>query len=268
VGTTRRSHRELSKEIALVLKEIEEAMDRAWCELTGPVRPDRDKLAIAAARPRALRIRPRLAAWLSPGRKHHFLSTLPAGFSLLDVGCGLNSPYMVKSLFPDCVYTGIDIGDYRQTKPNLADRYVLVDPDKFADAIAASGKFDAVVSSHNLEHRNDRAATLEAMEGAVVQGGMMYLSFPCEASVRFPSRKGCLNYYDDPTHVDTPPDFDWVVATLQANGFRIMDSTRRYRPPLWWVIGALAEGWSKRHGRLRGTWEYYGFESIIWAEKR
>jgi SAM-dependent methyltransferase len=224
--------------------------------------------SIAAARPPALLIQPRLAAWLSPGRKNHFLSTLPPGFSLLDVGCGSNSPYMVKSLFPDSVYTGIDIGDYRQSQPNLADRYVLVDPDKFADAVAASGKFDAVVSSHNLEHCNDRAATLEAMEGAVVQGGMIYLSFPSEASVRFPSRKGCLNYYDDPAHVGTPPDFDWVVATLQANGFRIMYSTRRYRPLLWWVIGALVEGWSKRDGRLRGTWEYYGFESIIWAKKR
>jgi SAM-dependent methyltransferase len=208
------------------------------------------------------------ASLLSPGRKNDFLSRLPRGFNVLDVGCGSNSPYMVKSLFPDCVYTGIDVSDYRQSEQNLADRYTLVDPERFPEAILASGRnFDAVISSHNLEHCNDRSATLDAIAAVVKDGGRIYLSFPNEASVNFPSRPGCLNYYDDPTHQSTPPNFDWVVGTLRRRGFEILYSARMYRPVIGYVLGALCEPFSKNRARMRGTWEYYGFESIIWARK-
>jgi hypothetical protein len=58
---------------------------------------------------------------------------------------------LVKTLFPDCIYTGIDVEDYRQTKPNLADNYALVDRHRFPEGVLAFGKkFDAVISSHNL----------------------------------------------------------------------------------------------------------------------
>jgi 2-polyprenyl-3-methyl-5-hydroxy-6-metoxy-1,4-benzoquinol methylase len=103
--------------------------------------------------PLGLRIKPRLAPVFRPHRKIDFLNRLPSKCEILDVGCGSNSPYLVKSLFPDCTYTGIDVEDYRQTKPNLADHYVLVDRRHFSESVLAFGKkFDAVISSHNLEH--------------------------------------------------------------------------------------------------------------------
>src|SRR5215475_6001912 len=115
------------------------------------------------SRPVGLRIRPRLASLFRRHRKLDFLNRLPRRFEVLDVGCGLDSPYLVKSLFPDCIYTGIDVSDYRQTKPNLADQYVIVDSSCFSRGIRAFGKkFDAVISSHNLEHCEDRDATLNA----------------------------------------------------------------------------------------------------------
>ena len=67
--------------------------------------------------PLGLRIKPRLASIFRRHRKIDFLSRLPPKCEILDVGCGSNSPYLVKSLFPDCTYTGIDVDDYRQ--PNL-----------------------------------------------------------------------------------------------------------------------------------------------------
>jgi SAM-dependent methyltransferase len=212
-------------------------------------------------------------AWLSsilrPHHKMDFLVRLPQKFELLDVGCGSNSPYLVKSLFPDCIYTGIDVSDYRQSKPNLADHYVLVNPDGFSEGILALGeKFDAVTSSHNLEHCDDRDATLEAMMTVLKKDGRLYISFPSEASVTFPSRLGCLNYYDDPTHKSTPPDFDAIIDMLSRRGFSILYSAKRYRSPVFWTLGLMSEPISKRRSRMRGTWEYYGFESIIWAQKR
>lgn len=198
-----------------------------------------------------------------------FLFRLPPKFNLLDVGCGSNSPYLVKSLFPDCTYTGIDVSDYGQTKPNLADHYVLVESSRFPEGILALGaKFDAVTSSHNLEHCDDRDATLDAMMAVLKKGGRLYLSFPSEASVTFPSRSGCLNYYDDPTHKSTPPDVYAIIELLSRKGFSILYSAKRYQSPVFWTLGLVSEPMSRRRGRMRGTWEYYGFESIIWAEKR
>ena len=218
--------------------------------------------------PLGLRIKPRLASVFRRYRKIDFLSRLPSKCEILDVGCGSNSPYQVKSLFPDCTYTGIDVDDCRQTKPNLADHYVLVDRHRFADSVLAFGKqFDAVISSHNLEHCDNRDETLDAMMTVVKDGGRLYISFPSEMSVTFPSREGCLNYYDDPTHKSVPPDFDLIIDLLSRNGFSILYSVKRYQPPFFWTLGLVSEPISKRLGRMQGTWEYYGFESIIWAQK-
>lgn len=224
----------------------------------------------SAARRVGLRSKARIASILRPRRKLDFLYRLPPRFEILDVGCGSNSPYLVKSHFPDCTYTGIDIADYRQSKPNLADHYLLVEPDQFPTGIRSLGNtFDAVISAHNLEHCNDRNDTLEAMMGALKRGGRLYLSFPSEASVNFPSRLGCLNYYDDPTHQSIPPNFGEIADRLRKNGFSILYSARQYQPPLFRAVGLLSESLSRRRGRrMEGTWEYYGFESIIWAQKQ
>jgi SAM-dependent methyltransferase len=215
-----------------------------------------------------LRIKPQLAAIFRAHHKMDFLNRLSPKFELLDVGCGSNSPYLVKTFFPGCVYTGVDVSDYRQTKPNLADNYVLVDSKRFPEEILELGeKFDAVVSSHNIEHCDDREATLKAMIAVLKDGGRLYISFPTETSVGFPSRAGCLNYYDDPTHQAIPPDFGAVVNLLCRNGFSILYRAKRYQPLIFWTVGLLSEPISQHRGRMEGTWEYYGFESIIWAQK-
>ena len=219
--------------------------------------------------PIGLRIKPHLASAFRRRRKLDFLNRLPSKFEVLDVGCGSNSPYLVKSLFPDCIYSGIDVEDCRQTQPNLADHYVIADRYRFPDAILAFGrKFDAVISSHNLEHCDNRDETLDAMTTVLKDGGRLYISFPSEMSVTFPSREGCLNYYDDPTHKSVPPDFGAIINSLSRKGFSILYSVKQHRPALFWTLGLLSEPLSKRLGRMQGTWEYYGFEFIIWAQKR
>jgi SAM-dependent methyltransferase len=203
--------------------------------------------------PLGLRIKPRLAPVFRPHRKIDFLNRLPSKCEILDVGCGSNSPYLVKSLFPDCTYTGIDVEDYRQTKPNLADHYVLVDRRHFSESVLAFGKkFDAVISSHNLEHCDNRDETLDAMMTVLKDGGRLYLSFPTKTSVTFPSREGCLNYYDDPTHKSVPPDFDAIVNLLSRKGFSILYSVKRYQPPFFWTLGLVSEPISKRLGIKSG----------------
>jgi SAM-dependent methyltransferase len=205
-----------------------------------------------------------------PHGKNNFLKIIDKRGSLLDVGCGNNSPYFFKTKFPNLIYTGIDIGDYNQTKPILADNYIITSPENFANKILEmENKFDTVISSHNLEHCNDRNKTLFAITKALKIGGYLYLSFPTEESINFPGpRSGTLNYYDDPTHKDLPPNFAETIEKLEINGMKILYSNKSYKPFFYYILGMLMEAKSKRDKIVyHPVWAYYGFEAIIWAQK-
>lgn len=198
----------------------------------------------------------------------NFLSKQKFKSRILDVGCGNNSPYFVKSIRPDFYYVGIDIGDYIQTKPNLADEYILVSPDEFSNRIfTMKDSFDSIISCHNLEHCNNPYLTLAAMIEALKVGGNLFLAFPTDISIGFPSRKGTLNFYDDDTHKNIIY-YDDIIKFLTNSNFQILYSSRRYRPIFYWLVGFLLEPLSRIMGRgLLGTWEFYGFETIIWSRK-
>jgi SAM-dependent methyltransferase len=206
---------------------------------------------------------------IRPHGRYAFLLKLKKNAAILDAGCGNNSPFIMKSIRPDIVYTGIDIGDYNQVKPNLADEYITTSSEQFTATIEdLKNTFDAVISSHNLEHCDDREKTLTAMIHALKSGCGLYLSCPCGASVNFPQRKGTLNYYSDPTHKGQPPDYQRTIQILQENNMEIIFAREHCRPPLFYLIGLLLEPLSKAMNKaLCGTWEYYGFETVIWARK-
>jgi SAM-dependent methyltransferase len=219
-----------------------------------------------------MKARARFQALLRRRGKDAFVSGLPLGAAVFDVGCGNNSPERVKSIRPDVHYVGLDVADYVQTHQSIraADDYRITSPSEFAAAIAREiGTMDAVISSHNLEHCADQASVLSAMCGALKPAGKLYLSFPCAESVRFPSRRGTLRFSDDPTHVK-PPDWSAVLASLSASGMKVEWASARYRPAGPWVLGALLEPVSFLAGRvmpLGSTWALWGFESVLWAVK-
>ena len=211
----------------------------------------------------------KLKILLRPRGKASYISSLPKNAKILDVGCGNNSPYVTKSILPSCQYTCIDIDDYNQKKLNIADEYILVPPDGFTKKIGEfSDQFDAVISSHNLEHCNDRLGVLNAMLDSLKSNGSIFLSFPTSSSTSFPNRAGTLNYFDDPTHQGDPPDFDSIVDLLKANKFKINYSQKQYQPLILYCLGFICEPISKISKKvMRGTWEFWGFESIIIATK-
>ena len=221
-------------------------------------------------RPFSERTRHQIASWLRRRGKQAFLKSLPPGARVLDVGCGNNSPRDAKVLRPDIFYTGLDVGDYNQQDSlRYADVYTVVPPAEFAAAIQAhAGTMDAVVSSHNLEHCDDPAAVLRAMAAALRPGGRLFLAFPCEASIGFPRRHGCLNFFDDASH-KTVPRWDTVTQTLRACGLTLVYATRRYRPAILAAMGWVLEPIGSLLGRnmpAGSTWALYGFETIIWAQ--
>ena len=210
-----------------------------------------------------------LARILRRNGKTDFLSRQKHNVFILDVGCGNNSPFQVKRILPKCNYIGLDIGDYNQTKPLLADKYILTTPNEFHTEIEKFNEyFDVVISSHNIEHCNDRDAVLMAMMKSIKKGGQIFMAFPCEESVNFPRRGGTLNYFDDDTHLYSPPNFRDIIRSLNTNGFSIIFSQKNYSPIILRIYGFIVEPISKiRNKVMRGTWEYYGFESIIIAKK-
>jgi 2-polyprenyl-3-methyl-5-hydroxy-6-metoxy-1,4-benzoquinol methylase len=189
-----------------------------------------------------------------------FLRQLNPTSKILDVGCGNNSPHKIKSILPECNYTGIDVGDYDQTKPNLADNYVLTSPENFADEIyKMKGQFDAVISTHTIEHCNEREKTVDAMLKAIKPSGQLYMLFPSEISADLPSRGGGLNYFDDGTHKDFPPKFDELVSTIRRNDFRIMFAEREYKP-----IDGLHSGAYQRERILKAKYDTSRNLVVLW----
>jgi hypothetical protein len=104
-------------------------------------------------------------------------------------------------------------------------------------------------------------------------GGFLFLSFPATRTVNFPIRNGCggstLNYYDDTTHRGLPPDYENIIKTLESNNMEIIYKRDSYSPFFLRFLGFLLEPLSKIKNKVvMGTWEYYGFESVIWARKK
>lgn len=201
-----------------------------------------------------------------------FLQSLPRNAKLLDVGCGNDSPLRIKKQRPDITYTGVDVGDYNQSQDVrlFAEEYIVVTSKTFADEIGRRPDFfDAVICAHNLEHCYEPKHVLAAIAKALKKGGRLYLSFPSEASVRFPSRAGTLNFWDDKSHISVP-DFTTVIDLLRTAGLDIDFSSKRYRPLLLALIGLMLEPISiltRRCMPLGSTWALYGFETVIWASR-
>jgi len=210
-----------------------------------------------------------LKAFVRPNAKIDFIYKLNEKSNILDVGCGNNSPFVTKIIKPKCFYTGIDIHDYNQYAKHYADEYLIVRPETFDVSISSlKRKYDVVISNHNIEHVNDREATLNAMISRMRIDGLIYLAFPCMDSIKFPSRKPTLNYYDDLTHKYEPPNYSLIVNILEKNNFEILYSTEKYQPLVLKILGFVLEPISKLIGKnLLGTWVYYGFESIIIAKR-
>ena len=207
-----------------------------------------------------------------PKGKWAFVAAIGTNAKILDVGCGNHSVRIIKSLSPSCIYTGIDIDDYNLTSSDkrLMNRYIITKPEVFSAEISQHiNEFDAVISSHNLEHVNDRNGTLLAMLQSLKNGGKLYLSFPSEATVNFPSRQGTLNYLDDSSHQGSPPNFEEVINLLTQYNFDIHFAKPRYRPLLLLCVGFFLEPLSRLRGKtMIGTWALYGFESVIHATKK
>ena len=192
-------------------------------------------------------------------------------FKLLDIGSGNRSASKTVSLFPHCMYYGLDLSRaYNNTPEDFAvmkDFYeldlTLLDysmlPDQF---------FDSILIVHVIEHLHNGIEVLEGLLHKLKPGGCLYVEYPGERSKRLPSMKGTLNYYDDSTHVRL-----YSIPEL-VNFFRGKDcqvvkkGTRRswfyvlatpFRIVFRWIRGKAVTG--------NVFWDLLGFAEYVWVKK-
>ena len=215
---------------------------------------------------------PLVARW----HKEGFLIRKVSDARVLDVGCGNNGVHKIRRYCKkggkNVYYSGLDVGDYNfsDASKEAADEYVIVPPPEFAGALLRWEMMeDAVISSHNLEHCDEPATVIDNIVRTLKSGGWLYLSFPSEESADFPKGfEGCLNFYDDLSHQHMP-SWDDTIERLKADGMEIIHACRNYRPLLLRMLGFITWPIAKRRKRVTyGTWEYFGFESVIWARKK
>ena len=215
-------------------------------------------------------IRKKIRWLIDPNSKGNFIKVLPKNAKVLDVGCGHHSPKYFKYANPTISYTGIDIGEFDLDADDkeFAVELIFVDPADFAARIASMpATFDAIVSCQNIEHVDSPEQCLSAMASALKPGGLLYLSFPSEVTLKFPKRKGTLNFYDDPTHQWVPQPAT-IISQLQSEGCSLIKQTKRNRPVIGFLLGALTEPLSMISRRVFAyTWHFWGFETILIFKK-
>jgi SAM-dependent methyltransferase len=200
---------------------------------------------------------------------YKFLRKIKSKEVFFDIGSGADAPYL-KRIIPKSEYIGVDITEYDPVLHGIMERYIKTSPEGFAETIKTlKNSVDIVFSKHNIEHCNNRIETIKAMALSLKYGGKIFMAFPSECSVKFPSRKGTLNYYDDNQHKGKPPIFSEVIRTLENEGIKIEYKCGSYKPVFLFFIGMLLEPVSALLKKtMTGTWSFWGFEAVVWGIKK
>jgi len=198
--------------------------------------------------------------------KYSVIFSLNRSSTVLDVGCGNHSPSLVKSILPNCIYTGVDI-DYYNLDENdkmLADHLFIFPKERFFDNLEIlDSKFDLILATHIIEHLEDPSLLFQACSKLLKIDGVLLISTPSIRSINFPSSKGTLNYYDDKTHIEMPILFSQVYDFCKMNNLLIVKYKLGRPSIVSKLVGFPFELIRKVLKRnVFTTWSYWGFEDI------
>jgi len=142
--------------------------------------------------------------------RQRFTRLIPAGGSVLDVGCWDYSflRHCESIGVTDLKHSGID-REGTLVPPPEGYSFAELDLDS-ARFPFPSASFDAVVASHVIEHLTNPIQLMDEIFRVLKRGGLLYLECPSDRSLRLPSmpfkheESRSLNFYDDPTHIGRP----------------------------------------------------------------
>ena len=190
---------------------------------------------------------------------------------ILDVGAGSHSATITKEWLPKCNYTGIDIANYGNDESDFRamDAFIEMDLTKLDFGKIPENKFDMIVMSHVIEHLPNGDKVIEGLLSKLKKNGIIYLEFPSERSVNFPSKRETLNFYDDPTHCRIFSVKE-VSEILEKKNMNILSAGIRRQMINIFLMPFKIIYQKITIGYVRGGvyWDYYGFAEYVCAQKQ
>ncbi|MBI4930906.1 MAG: methyltransferase domain-containing protein [Bacteroidetes bacterium] len=191
--------------------------------------------------------------------------------NILDVGAGSHSPTITKQWLPKCHYTAIDISksyNNDQSDFNAMDEFIEMDLTKLEFGIIPENNYHLIVMSHVIEHLHNGDKVIAGLIPKLKKGGIIYLEFPSERSVNFPSKPETLNFYDDPTHCRIFSVKE-VSEILVQNQMSILSAGIRKQliNIILMPFKIIYQSITKGYVRAGVYWDYYGFAEYVCARK-
>lgn len=193
--------------------------------------------------------------------------------NILDIGCGGDSPYQTKIIFPFSRYVGLDRDfNYHNSHKsiNLIDRKIKHDLNsdiKFLEKSLDNESFDIIIFNHTIEHTFKGLEILELVTRKLKPEGCIYIEFPSIRSLSLPSTRGTLNFCDDRTHLRLY-SIQEVANILLSNNCNIIKGGRRlnwisiFTLPLRLLICFV-----RKKSPAGILWDLFGFADFVFGYK-
>lgn len=192
-------------------------------------------------------------------------------FRLLDIGAGNHSATKIKSVFPQCEYSGVDMEkDYNNSEEDfsLMKSFYELDLTKVNFSSIPENYFDGIWMVHVIEHLWNGDEVIKALLPKLKKGGYLYLEYPGVKSKSLPSMKGSLNFHDDPTHVRLYAVKE-LASLFDSQNCKVLKMGTRRNP--WYIMAMPFRIVSSvlRGKKLNGNifWDILGFAEYLWIQK-
>ena len=148
------------------------------------------------------------------------------------------------------------------------DEFIEMDLTKLKFDAIPDNKYDLIIMSHVIEHLYNGDEVIAGLVSKLKSGGVIYIEFPSERSVKFPSMRETLNFYDDPTHcrIYTVKE---VSELLTGKGLKVVSAgvRRQLINILVMPVKIIVQLITKRYVRAGVFWDLYGFADHVIAKK-
>lgn len=193
-------------------------------------------------------------------------------FTLLDIGAGNNSASNTKKWFPNCTYHGVDrTRDYNNQTSDfeLMDAFYEIDLTTLMFDEIPTNYFDAIMMAHVIEHLPNGDEVIRALIPKLKKGGMIYIEYPGIKSTSLPSKKGTLNFFDDPTHCRIYSVKELCNLLMNSDCEPLKSGTRRDFQNILLIPIKLIHNKIK-YGYVMGSvfWDLLGFAEFVLAKKK
>jgi len=195
--------------------------------------------------------------------------------SILDIGCGNRSFEITKKWLNIKKYTGLDKelwhGDHESY---IGFEFIKVNLDK-ANCLAKikNNTYDFIILNHVIEHLHFGEQLLSQIYNKLAFGGILYVETPSIKTINYPSAKGFLNFYDEPTHVRAY-ESKVLAAEMLKIGYRLIRyGTRRdlkriiVFSPVMVLYNFLFSIPFLKTIDVRGLWDLLGVAEYVVATK-